>query len=238
MKHKGILLDLDNTLYDYHSANAAALDAVFPEMSKMTGMDRSQLETLFKLSRAEHYRTLPLLASSHSRILQFQGIFERLGQFDFKNILHIERLYWETFYAAMQVDEEAKAFLEATPLPVCIVTDFTSKIQYEKILHLGLDGCIDAIISSEEAGVEKPHSFIFTAGARKLGLALTDCVMIGDSLDKDIVGAMAAGCDAVYFTDRTAPEVTDRAKRATAGLQGRLLVTKTFSEIAQWEETV
>jgi putative hydrolase of the HAD superfamily len=45
-------------------------------------------------------------------------------------------------------------------------------------------------VTSEEAGKEKPHPFIFHLALEKLKIQKYDVCMIGDSYSKDIVGAI------------------------------------------------
>jgi putative hydrolase of the HAD superfamily len=88
--------------------------------------------------------------------------------------------------------EEVKGFLaecKKRGIVVCLITDLTSAIQFRKIQRLGLSGLFDFVVTSEEAGVEKPEPFIFSYAVKKMGLHLRDVVMIGDDSKKDIDGA-------------------------------------------------
>jgi putative hydrolase of the HAD superfamily len=56
-------------------------------------------------------------------------------------------------------------------------------------MQLKIDSLVDWIVSSEEAGVEKPHPYIFHLALRKMGLDQKEVLMIGDSQQKDILGS-------------------------------------------------
>jgi HAD superfamily hydrolase (TIGR01662 family) len=75
--------------------------------------------------------------------------------------------------------------------------------------HHGLD--IDAGISSFHHGKTKPHASIFRAVLELLGVAPEQAVMVGDTIEADIDGALAIGMRAV-LVDRhdQHPEVADR----------------------------
>lgn len=62
------------------------------------------------------------------------------------------------------------------------------------IARFGFRPCLDAVITSEEIGIRKPHPAAFRAALARLGLSdPAAAVMVGDSLAHDIAGAQAAG---------------------------------------------
>ena len=63
--------------------------------------------------------------------------------------------------------------------------------------HHGLE--IDAGISSFHHGKTKPHESIFRAVLELLGVEPPDALMVGDSVDADIEGALAIGMHAVLL---------------------------------------
>ena len=82
---------------------------------------------------------------------------------------------------------------------VCIITDLTAEIQYRKIKKLKLTNLIDFIVTSEEAGIEKPSSNIFELALKKINLKSSEICMIGDSYEKDIVGGINLGIKSFWF---------------------------------------
>ena len=54
----------------------------------------------------------------------------------------------------------------------------------KKLSALGLDSYIDFIVTSEEAGIEKPDSHLFDICVEKAGFSANECAFIGDSLKK------------------------------------------------------
>ncbi len=63
----------------------------------------------------------------------------------------------------------------------------------------GLQDYFDAIIISEEVGIEKPCRGIFDAALAKLGVKAENAVMVGNRIDADIVGANRSGMKSVWF---------------------------------------
>ena len=82
---------------------------------------------------------------------------------------------------------------------LALVTDLTADVQMKKIAILGLDSYIDAVVTSEEARLEKPLTPIFQLALKKIGIAAKDVWVIGDSIEKDIVGGNGVGASTVLF---------------------------------------
>jgi putative hydrolase of the HAD superfamily len=82
---------------------------------------------------------------------------------------------------------------------VGVVTNNLAKEQMAKLAFCGLDGRVDAVVISEEAGVTKPDPRIFGLALERLGVERDRVVMLGDSWEVDVRGAVAAGIRAVWF---------------------------------------
>ena len=78
--------------------------------------------------------------------------------------LDLEQTYWRTFLSNALIFKGVKEFLEdirLSSIPTAIVTDLTSQIQFRKVIYFGLDHYFDYIVTSEEAGFDKPHESSF-----------------------------------------------------------------------------
>jgi FMN phosphatase YigB (HAD superfamily) len=73
-------------------------------------------------------------------------------------------------------------------------------VQSGKIDQVGLRDYVDAVIDSQSAGFPKPDRRIFELAAGKLGVELgPDGWMVGDMLDKDVEGGIAAGLRTIWL---------------------------------------
>jgi putative hydrolase of the HAD superfamily len=200
VKIKGILLDLDDTLYLYEPNHQRAQEAVFAFVIKKYHLDEKTVNRSFVDAKHRLKLMLPVVAANHSRILYFQLMFEALGINPLPNALHASDLYWNTFVDNMELTEDANEFLERNcELPICLLTDLTSEIQYKKIEKLGLQNYISQIVTSEESGFEKPHPFMFMLGLSKLKLNANEVIMIGDNFSKDVLGASNLGIQSYWI---------------------------------------
>ena len=59
---------------------------------------------------------------------------------------------------------------------------------------------IDFIVTSEEAGVEKPTPHLFELCVEKAGVPAGECAFIGDNLTKDVKGAWDNGLKGIWYT--------------------------------------
>jgi len=194
---KGVLLDIDNTIYHYESSHKQALSLLMEEMSKLLTFSEETIKIEFLKSREIVNKRLYDTASSHSRFLYIQLTLEKiLGFSDFHNTLKLEKLYWDTFVSSMKLNKYAKRFIfecKSKNIPICCVTDLTAEIQFRKLLKLNLENKIKYIVTSEEIGIEKPNKKIFEKALEKLNLKSNQVIMIGDSAPKDILGGEALG---------------------------------------------
>ena len=79
-----------------------------------------------------------------------------------------------------------------------LVTNGFERTQHNKLLYSGLKPFFAEIITSEGSGSLKPNKEIFQFALSKCGTTPDQCIMIGDNIEVDIIGAMNAGIDQVY----------------------------------------
>ena len=103
--------------------------------------------------------------------------------------------------------EELVRYL-AAKYPLTVVTNGFVEVQYEKFDKSGLRDCFAHIALSEEVGCQKPNPRIFEEALRMNGISAEDAVMIGDSYNSDIQGAINAGIDQIWIrkSEDTLPE--------------------------------
>lgn len=191
-----ILLDLDNTLYEYQPAHEAGISNARRVATLLLNVSIEQFDECFELARSEVKQRLGLTAASHSRLLYFQRMIELMGlATQVSAALRIEEGYWSAFLETAKIKPSVYEFLDDVRLagvPTMIVTDLTSHIQYRKILLWRLDQYVDWITTSEEAATEKPNPAIFKYALSKLQVEDGPIWMIGDHPAKDLQGAKHA----------------------------------------------
>lgn len=187
------LFDTDNTLYPYDPAHAAAMRAVRQKVTTTFSIAEADFDKAFDEARKQVKNRLKHTASSHSRLLYLQRMLEIMGLGSQVLLaLDFEQTYWRTFLSNAILFDGVKDVLDDIRLlgiPTAIVTDLTAQIQFRKVVYFGLDHYFDYIVTSEEAGHDKPHQAPFQIAIEKMR-PKGDCIwMIGDNPVNDIQGS-------------------------------------------------
>lgn len=206
MKFKGLLLDIDNTLYDYNLAHNHAKNLVLDYCVKQFSLPIKEIDFAYEKARKQVHINLLGYAASHNRILYFQKMLEFLNINPMKYAIEINSKYWDTFLEKLKPFEGVYSLLEKYNNKICLVTDLTADIQHRKIHKLKLEKYCDKLVTSEEAGHEKPHPYIFSLALQKLDLKASQVCMIGDNFNKDILGSVALGIKSIWFNHESNKE--------------------------------
>ena len=193
-----VFLDLDNTLYPYDPCDTAGRAALGEIASHLPEVDRFAFNQAYDQGRAATHQDLHGTAASHSRLLYLQKALEQIHpEYDIRLLLSLYETYWSAYMATMRLFPGVEDFLrhlEQRGIPTVVVTDLTAHIQLRKLVRLGLSDLLSAVVTSEEAGREKPDPRVFHRALRKAGDPCPARVwMIGDNEAKDIAGANQAG---------------------------------------------
>lgn len=201
---KGILIDIDNTLYDYNYTHEVAMKSVIKEVSLY--FDRVHFINNYKKSREQLHLELKNTASSHNRLLYFQRTLENLNCNDLILAKKLYDIYWNTTLENIELFDGVIDFFEYYKnYKICFLTDLTAHIQYRKLERTNLYRYADFIVTSEEVGVEKPNERMFNLAIKKLQLSPNEVCMIGDSYEKDIIGALNAKIKPFWKTEKKSP---------------------------------
>ena len=192
-KPKAIIFDTDNTLYPYILSDEPATKAVEKKAEQLLNISQTKFREVFREARKQIKDQLKDTASSHSRLLYFQRTIELLGfGTQIFMTLDLEQTYWRTFLSQSKLFTSVKEFLmdiKSDGITTAIVTDLTAQIQFRKIVYFQLDSYFDYVVTSEEAGFDKPHDETYQIAIEKLGIEPEDIWMIGDNPIADIAGA-------------------------------------------------
>ncbi len=210
---KAAVFDLDNTLYDYDTCNCFAME----KLEQYCGEKFSIKPECFRLTYGEARKAvrkrLQYTAASHNRMLYAQIFCERIGVSPVPNAMEMYNCYWDAMLGTMELyDYVLPLFHEMGKrgVKIGILSDLTAHIQHRKLLRLGIGGFIDCIVTSEEAGTEKPDRKAFEAILEKLHVEPEDCMMVGDSYERDISGAELLGMRAIHFDGKAAKDFFKR----------------------------
>lgn len=148
------------------------------------GRDVQALREWFPTYRREAWR---LALADHG--VDDPRLAEELGE----HFAHDRRTRHEVFPDA----GEALRRLQGS-YSLALVTNGASCLQREKFAASGLSEFFDVIVVSADVGAAKPDASVFEHVLSRLGATPDRAVMIGDSIPKDIDGALSAGLGAIW----------------------------------------
>ena len=162
MFYKGIIIDLDNTIYNYDELHEKSLR----ESLKLLETETNQLSDLLKLyeniSKIHKYE-VNNTASSHNKGIYFKYLMEKLN-INLKKHVDLYNKYWDVFFDNIKPFNGLINFLKwnkKNNIKIGILTDYETEFQLKKLVKLNIIDLIDVIVTSEEVGIEKPSKQMF-----------------------------------------------------------------------------
>lgn len=205
MKYKHLFFDLDHTLWDF-DANARItleqlhLDMKLPEkgIHDFDLFHRNYLahnERLWAQYRNGHIRQDELrLKRMWLCLLDFNVDDEELALQ--MNELFLQLLPTRTLLFPDTL--EVLTFLQEKDYRLHLITNGFEEVQHNKLKHSGLAPFFKVVVTSECSNSLKPQKEIFEYALNKTGATVEESLMIGDTLDVDVAGALNVGMDAVH----------------------------------------
>jgi YjjG family noncanonical pyrimidine nucleotidase len=203
MKHiTDIFFDLDHTLWDFDKNSELAFEKIFAE--KLPEIDsRKFTEVYVPINQAcwKLYQN-DEITSEELRYQRLKQSFDVLNhEISDSQIDEISNLYIKLLPQNNHLFEGAIETLDylKTNYNLHIITNGFEKVQYLKIENSGIASYFLTITNSEMAGVKKPNPKIFQFALSLSQAKKETSVMIGDSIEADILGALDFGIQAIFF---------------------------------------
>jgi putative hydrolase of the HAD superfamily len=237
MPLRGVLFDLDDTLFDHDFATERALASLHAGEPAFAAWTPDDLVA----------RHSVVLEAMHREVLTGERSVASAREARFSHLLgeatgapvpddraaDLARQYREAYEQSWRAVPGALDLLRALRdrgLAIGIVTNNLTAEQRLKLEYCALAPLVDALITSEDAGAPKPEARIFRDALSTLGLDAREAVMVGDAWATDIAGALTMGIRPVWFNrrgqaspDAKVAELTslEPVDRAVAVIEGR-----------------
>ena len=226
MRYKAMLIDADNTLFNFTESEKRAVAELFDKY----GITDPAAEHMYHEANSRQWKLLEKGGTTHDLLMvdRFRDLIAALG---------IAADAWEMcndYIAALSrqhilIPGALEMVAEvASKMPVAIVTNGIKQIQRARFLSSPMMQHVTALVISHEEGYDKPDPRLLYIALEKLGgIAPGDALMVGDSLTSDIQAAINAGMDACWYNaaGKAAPEgmeikyiITDIREAARAAL--------------------
>lgn len=190
-RYRAILFDLDGTLIDNQASYRIAykkLCQLYPHvLSADCEQQRNALVSLFHKKARESF---------------FQSFCQTYGWDPAPTFQE----YWD-IWISLYTDSivpfaytvDTLIFLKEQGYRIGLITNGDTDFQKAKLVSGKLLPFFDHVIVSEEVGIEKPTPQIFQMCALALGVKLSECLFVGDTIATDIIGAQNAGMDSLLI---------------------------------------
>ncbi|AWI24525.1 YjjG family noncanonical pyrimidine nucleotidase [Flavobacterium pallidum] len=214
VKVSDIFFDLDHTLWDFEKNSALAFREVFMKYGIDVNLEDFLLIYIpINLKYWELYQ-YDKITQDQLRYGRLKEAFDQLGYEivdDMINILSVEYIqYLPQFNHLFEGTEEILEYL-SKKYRLHIITNGFHEVQGNKLRNSNIHHYFRTITNSETAGVKKPHPQIFEYALKQANVQKENCIMIGDNLEADVLGAINCGMDAILFNPEK-PATTENIK--------------------------
>ena len=205
---KAIFLELDGTLCNTHTALWTAQSETFQVLRKWYPKvaEETFIEAWMTINEKLDARLKDEKCSmAEVRDSRFEYLFRELKLPIDKVMEELNDFFFLRFREHLGLYQDVTVLEKLQAYHVGIVTngahDDHIDSQITKVRYLGLTDYIQSLTISDEVGVRKPDIKIFQIACERAGVSPEEAVFVGDSIEKDILGANRAGM-VTMFIDR------------------------------------
>jgi putative hydrolase of the HAD superfamily len=215
IKYKHIFFDLDHTIWDFDKNAEETLHELFI-LHRLQEIGLSSADLFIETyTRNNHelwaqYHT-GVITKEELRDARFKRTFIQLGLHPDLIPVDFEDAYVRLCPTKTNLFPHAHETLQYLQgkYTLHLISNGFKESQKLKIAGTNLGQYFQHIIVSEDVGVNKPDRAIFEYAVNLAGTNKQESVMIGDSLEADVYGALNYGMDAIFFNPFSAPKPDD-----------------------------
>lgn len=205
MKYKHLFFDLDHTLWDFDANAKATLEQLHLDL-KLVDKGIDDFDRFYKNYLQHNERLWARYRNGYIKqeelrikrmwltLLDFQVADEELAR-------QLSELFLQLLPTRTILFPDAKEILQYLAdkgYQLHLITNGFELTQHSKLKSCGLNVFFKEVITSEGSNSLKPQKEIFDYALNKTGANVRESIMIGDSIEVDIAGAIAAGMDQVH----------------------------------------
>ena len=222
IKYRHLFFDLDHTLWDFEANSRQTLAELY-ETLHLQELGVTQFDSFHKNYLLHNDKLWERYRNGYIKVDELRWKRMWLTLLDFK--IANEPLAREmgqrfldllpTRRALFPFTIELLDYLQQKKYQLHLITNGFENTQHSKLKNAGIDKYFQQVITSEGSNSLKPHKEIFEYAFEKTGALPAESVMIGDTLDVDILGAMNAGIDSIHVNHLTREPGTVQGKKPT-----------------------
>jgi putative hydrolase of the HAD superfamily len=191
---RAVIFDLDNTLVDFMKMKRRAIEEAVPAM----------IDAGLQLSVEESNKVIDEIYKEQG--IEYQQVFDAflqrvLKKVDYKilsaGIVAYRRAREAALIPYPHVYSTLNKLLKLG-IKMGIVSDAPVKEAWLRLAYLNFHHIVDAVVTFEDTGQRKPHSAPFLAILSKLDVKPDEAIMVGDWVERDIIGAEKIGMKTAF----------------------------------------
>jgi len=209
--YKHLFFDLDHTLWDFDKNSEVSLRKLYDEFD-LKGRGIDDFNALFKAYTYHNDRLWERYRNKFIKRDELRWKRMWLMLLDFKvadtALAHeLSTAYLEILPTQTLLVPHAKEILEHCKgrYEMHLITNGFETTQRLKLQYSGIARYFKHLITSERSNSMKPHKDIFDYALALAKADVEESIMIGDAIDIDILGAINAGWDTVYYNPHRVP---------------------------------
>lgn len=199
MRYKAIFIDIDDTILDYIPCCRAAFEAAMPEHPEFFQLFFEISGRLFSEAKHGMHTIAQVMDLYPKEFIETIGYpAEAVDPFK-----HAFRAAWGMTHTLVPGAKETLERLHNKGYRLFAASNSFGHLQRSRLERAGVLHLFEDTYISIDIGYDKPDVRFYEEALRRCGLQANEVLMIGDSMTTDIIGARAAGLDALYFDRAT-----------------------------------
>ncbi len=210
MQYKHLFFDLDHTIWDFEANSRLTLSELYESM-KLQERGVHDFDLFHKNYLLHNDKLWERYRKGYIKVdeLRWKRMWLTLLDFKIADELLSHKM-GTTFLDLLPTRNllfpgtiETLDYLVEKNYQLHLITNGFEKTQHSKLKNSGLDKYFIEVITSEGSNSLKPHKEIFDYAFKKTNAKPEQSIMLGDSIDVDILGGMNAGIDQVHVNHLT-----------------------------------
>ena len=214
LSYEFIYFDLDDTLLDHKSAEAAGLQDIHAHFDLFENITAEELIDVYHQVNSKQWSLYSQAKVSREELQRnrFEFTLKELGLNPVRyeevgnNYMQYYRNHWQW------IDGAKEAYYDILEkYPVGILTNGFAETQRKKFEAFDLYDSAETTVISEEVGVLKPHADVFEVATERAGVDANKVLYVGDSYRSDVEGGTQFGWNVAWYTQNGDAEKHQKA---------------------------
>jgi len=200
-----VFFDLDHTLWDFDKNSKLTFDYIFKKNNVIINLD--DFISVYEPVNLKFWRLFrnEQISKEDLRYRRLKEVLEGVNYFAKDDLIHQLSQDYITYLTDNNYLYEGTLELLDYLKPnynLHIITNGFTQVQINKLEKSGLAPYFKTVTDADTAGVKKPNPHIFNHAISLANTKIEQSIMIGDSLEADIEGALNIGLKAIYFNPK------------------------------------